>query len=78
MILKLEFGEKLRLLRERADLNQTDFGNAVGMSQRKVSYLECGKIEPNLADLAAISGFFRVSADCLLDLPKNLQYLDLF
>ena len=78
MILKLEFGDKLRLLRERAELNQTQLGKAVGMSQRKVSYLECGKIEPNLADLAAISRFFHVSADCLLELPKNLQYLDLF
>lgn len=34
------FGEKIRLLREKEELNQTQLGKAVNMTQRKVSYIE--------------------------------------
>lgn len=63
------FGEKVRILREKAELNQTQLGNALNMTQRKISYMECGKYEPSLEDLRAICVYFRVSADYLLDLP---------
>ena len=36
----LTLGEKIRLLREERELNQAELGKAVGMTQRKVSYLE--------------------------------------
>ena len=42
MKMKLSFGEKVRNLREDKDLNQTQLGKAVGMTQRKLSYIECG------------------------------------
>lgn len=62
------FGEKIRALREDADLNQTQLGEAVGMTQRKVSYIECGKYEPSLADIVAFCRFFKISSDELLGL----------
>ncbi len=62
------FGEKIRALREDADLNQTQLGEAVGITQRKVSYIECGKYEPSLADIVAFCRFFKVSSDELLGL----------
>ena len=46
--MELTFGEKLRLLREERELNQTDLGKAVNMTQRKVSYLERNKYEPSM------------------------------
>lgn len=67
----LSFGEKIRNLREDANLNQTQLGNAVGMTQRKVSYLECGKNEPSIEDIIALCRFFKVSSDYLLGLSKN-------
>ena len=48
MAMELTFGEKIRLLREERELNQTELGRAVGMTQRKVSYLERGEYEPSL------------------------------
>ena len=45
-MVKTTFGEKVRSLREDADLTQTDLGKKLNMTQRKVSYLECGKYEP--------------------------------
>ena len=74
MAMELTFGEKIRLLREERELNQTELGRAVGMTQRKVSYLERGQYEPSLEDLRALCRFFRVSADYLLGFPKGLPY----
>ena len=70
----LTFGEKLRYLREEQELNQTELGKKLGITQRKLSYLECGKCEPNVDDIRAICNFFKISADYMLDIPQNLKY----
>ena len=72
--MELTFGEKIRLLREEKELNQTELGQALGMTQRKISYLECGRYEPSFDDLRALCRYFQVSADYLLGFPKNLPY----
>ena len=72
--MELTFAEKIRLLREEKELNQTELGLAVGMTQRKISYLENGKYEPSLEDIRALCRFFRISADYLLGFPKPLPY----
>ena len=72
--MELTFGEKIRLLREEKELNQTELGEAVGKTQRKISYLECGRYEPGFDDLRALCRYFHVSADYLLGFPKNLPY----
>ena len=72
--MELTFGEKIRLLREEKELNQTELGEVVGMTQRKISYLECGRYEPSFDDLRALRRYFQVSADYLLGFSKNLPY----
>ena len=72
--MELTFGEKIRLLREEKELNQTELGEALGMTRRKISYLECGRYEPSFDDLRALCRYFQVSADYLLGFPKNLPY----
>ena len=72
--MELTFGEKIRLLREEKELNQTELGEALGMTQRKISYLECGRYEPSFDDLRALCRYFQVSADYLLGFPKSLPY----
>jgi transcriptional regulator with XRE-family HTH domain len=74
MGMELTFGEKLRLLREEQELNQTELGKLLNMTQRKVSYLERDRYEPSLQDIKAICTYFRVSADYLLGFPKPLPY----
>ncbi len=71
--MKLSFGEKIRNLREDRDLNQTQLGAAVNMTQRKISYIECGKCEPSIEDIVAFCHFFRISADYLLDIPNHYR-----
>lgn len=72
--MEMTLGEKIRQLRENRDMNQTELGKAVGMSQRKVSYLECGKYEPCIEDMKLLCAFFQVSADYLLGFPKPLPF----
>ena len=72
--MEMTFGEKLKLLREEKELNQTQLGQAVNMTQRKVSYLENDRYEPSVEDIRALCRFFDVSADYLLGFPKVLPF----
>ena len=74
MSMEMTLGEKIRLLREELELNQTDLGDAVGMTQRRVSYIENDRYEPSVEDIRAFCRFFHVSADYLLGFPKHLPY----
>lgn len=72
----MTFGERLRCLREEREprLAQTQLARETGISQRKISYLERGELEPSLDDLRRLCLYYRVSADYLLDLPAGLPY----
>ncbi len=70
----ISFGDRVRALREDADLNQTELGKAINITQRKISYIECGKYEPSIDDIVALCSFFKVSADYLLGIEKGLKY----
>ena len=72
--MELTLGEKIRLLREEKELNQTELGKAVHMTQRRVSYIENDKYEPSMDDIKAFCRFFNVSADYLLGFPNHLPY----
>lgn len=67
-------GIRFRNLREDSDLNQTQLGEKLHMTQRKVSYIECGKYEPSIEDIVNICTFFKISADYLLGIPKGYSY----
>ncbi len=70
----MNFGEKIRSMREDKDLSQTQVGDILGMSQMKISRMETGGAEPALGDIVAICRFFNVSADYLLELPEGMPY----
>ena len=67
----LTLGERIRNLREDRDLNQTQLAEAVNMTQRKISYIECGKFEPSIGDIVAFCDFFQVSSDYLLGISEK-------
>ena len=70
-VMILSFGEKIKLLREEKEISQTRLGKAVNMTQRKISYIECGRYEPSVGDIIAFCRFFGVSADYLLGLKER-------
>lgn len=71
-----EYNEIFRNLREDCEPKptQSEVGEKCGITQRKLSFIEQGKTEPNLQDLKALCLYYGVSADYILGLPKNLKY----
>jgi len=67
----MSLGDRIRRLREMREINQTQLGQAVQMTQRKVSYIERDACEPSIADIVALCRFFGVSADYLLGLTEK-------
>lgn len=63
--------ERIRTLREDADLTQKEVGNAVNVPQRTYAYYESGQrmIPPHV--LCALADFYDVSVDYLLDRTNN-------
>ena len=64
-----QLGRKLRLLRERAGLSQTDLAPLIGLSERSKGYIsaiESGKKIPPAVMIVRIAQYFNVSTDYLL------------
>lgn len=60
------FAEQLRQLRKGFGMTQKQLADALETTQRNVSYLELGNVEPDLQTLWKIADFFDVSIDFLL------------
>lgn len=56
--MNVSFGDRIRFLRENKELNQSQLGSAVNMTQRKISYIENNQHAPSLADIQAF-GFLK-------------------
>ena len=69
-MIEKSFGEKIKDLREEMNLTQGKLGEQLQMTQRKISYIECGKYEPSIDDIRTLCRFFHVSADFLLGLES--------
>ena len=72
----MTYYERLRGLREDKEPTptQSEVAAACGMTQRKLSFIETGKTEPNIDDIKALCLYYGVSADYLLGLPEGLAY----
>ena len=64
--MQILFAERLKELRKEKGLQQRELADKLGFTQRKISYLEIGKAEPNIAALWSLSEFFGVSVDYLI------------
>lgn len=62
----LLFADRLRNLRKEKGLSQTELAKELSITQRKISYLETGQLEPDLTTLLKISEYFEVSCDYLI------------
>ena len=62
----MDFGTRLKTLRTQRGMQQSQLGQAVGVSASAVGAYERGQREPTLAVLAALSDALGVPADALL------------
>lgn len=57
---------RIKDLREDADMRQIDLANAVGIDQRTISNYETGKTYPDSFALIKLADYFKVSIDYLV------------
>ena len=57
---------RIKDLREDADMRQIDLANAVGIDQRTISNYETGKTYPDSFALIKLADYFHVSIDYLV------------
>lgn len=64
--MKHSFSTNLKALRIDKGLKQSDLAQKLSTTQRKVSYWENGKTEPDITSLWEIADFFDISIDELI------------
>ncbi len=62
---------RIRDLREDHDLTQQQVADAIGITQRKYSYVETGQQQITADILIKLAGFYKVSIDYLLRQTNN-------
>lgn len=69
------FAERMRELREFTEpkLKQEELGKRLGMSQRKISRLETGDVNPTPEEIVQICKFYNVTADYILGMTNELK-----
>lgn len=68
--------DKIRALREDADLKQITIAMLIGLSQSYYSKQERGEKPFKFGELKKICLYFGISADYILGLPKGLKYIE--
>lgn len=60
------FPERIKKARLEAGYTQMQVSEATGISQSIIAYIETGKREPSIENLAILIDFYEVSADWIL------------
>lgn len=61
------FSENFKVLRKAQKIDQKDLAKYLNVSSKTISHWETGYTEPSISQLIAISKFFDVSIDELVD-----------
>ena len=67
----MKYYDRIRALREDADLNQTQIAKMFNVGQKTVSNWESGRNEPPYDILIKYSLYFNVSIDYILGVTNN-------
>lgn len=73
----VDFGKKLKKLRQDAGLTQQQLADKLWVTKTTVSYYELSDRNPSPEILIKIAKAFHVSTDYLLGLEDKQQYLDI-
>ena len=70
----MEVHERIRNLREDADLKQEVLANYLNITRPQYSLYETGKREFKLNHIRKLCLYFNISADAILQLPEGMPY----
>lgn len=62
----MKYPQRIRELREQANLSQAGLATATGISQSSIARWELGKAEPSASNIITLAKFFGESADYIL------------
>ena len=71
MEVKNIFGERLRELRQKAGLQQSELGEKIGLSSNGVGMMERGHRGTTIEKLVLLAEYFHVSTDYLLGITDD-------
>ena len=63
----IKIGRKIRKIREEKDLNQTQFSQALDITQGYLSKVENGQVKPNFKLIQGLRRKFRVDINKMMD-----------
>lgn len=73
-----KFNERLKRLRQEANLSQAEFARLIGTSKSSINMYERGEREPGLESMETIADYFNVDLDYLMgrsDIPNRNEWL---
>lgn len=70
----MQYAQKLKNLREDADKTQAEIAAILGTTQQYYANYEAGKRPLPIDRLRTLCRYYKVSADYILGLPKDLPY----
>lgn len=68
----LNIADRIRYLREKNDMTQTDLANKLGISRSAVNSWEMSLSSPSITNIIEMSQIFNVTADYILSTSNNL------
>ncbi len=71
-----QFGQRLRLFREAAELSQEQIHYATGIGQSNISQMESGDLNTSLSQLALLCEFFGIEDHEMLDYKSPIPETD--
>ncbi|MDD2492156.1 MAG: helix-turn-helix transcriptional regulator [Bacteroidales bacterium] len=71
MLLKEIFGERVKTLRIKRNIKQSELGKIVGLSDNAISDIERGYRLTTMEKLEALADYFEVSVDYLMGRTDN-------
>ncbi|MBC6312084.1 helix-turn-helix transcriptional regulator [Listeria sp. FSL L7-1519] len=72
-VILMPFGEKLKELRKKNKLTQTELATILNLDQTTISAYEKNKILPTSETIAKVCEYFEVSSDYLLEIPTKFN-----
>lgn len=76
--MKIFFGERIKMLRKKAGLNQAELAVKIGVSKSAIGMYEQNRRSPDNETMLKLCSFFDVTADYMLgktELPKGVGFL---
>lgn len=70
----INLGEKIKTLREEAQLSQDDLAKLINASQQSVSRWENNVTEPSISFCVALADYFQISLDTLVGRNSNNKF----